>query len=55
MPSNIGVQPTTRDAMGPTDHLDQELVVIVDFLRRNAERLRAETRKLDATSFDEGK
>jgi len=34
---------------------DQDLVVIVDFLRRNAERLRAETRKLDAASLDEGK
>jgi DNA-binding MarR family transcriptional regulator len=34
---------------------DQELVVIADFLKRNAERLRAETRKLDAASHEEGK
>jgi DNA-binding MarR family transcriptional regulator len=34
---------------------DEDLLVIVDFLKRNAERLRAETRKLDAASPDEGK
>jgi len=32
---------------------DQDLVVIADFLRRNAERLRAETRKLEAASHKE--
>jgi DNA-binding MarR family transcriptional regulator len=36
-------------------YTDQELVVIADFLRRNAERLRAETGKLNAASLDEGK
>jgi len=34
---------------------DQDLAVIVDFLKRNAERLRAETRKLDAASLDKEK
>jgi hypothetical protein len=37
-----------RNASGPPKE-------IVDFLKRNAERLRAETRKLDAASLDEGK
>jgi len=34
---------------------DQDLAVIVDFLKRNAERLRAETRKLDPASLDKEK
>ena len=34
---------------------DQDLAVIVDFLKRNAERLRVETRKLDAASLDKEK
>jgi DNA-binding MarR family transcriptional regulator len=51
-----GLFASTQRSLGQLykHYSDQDLVVIADFLRRNAERLRAETKRLDATSRDGG-